>query len=184
MNFYQDIRVLEDPEFSEPMLMAALFAKLHRVLGVQAKGAVGVSFPRAGKMLGNTLRLHGSQDVLQALQVTPWLKGLRDYIRCSDIQRIPENVMHCTVSRVQVKSSAERLRRRSVKKGWLTEEQAREQILDANEQRTSLPFISLKSLSTGQMFPLFIRQGKAQPHPQTGTFSSYGLSSTATVPWF
>ncbi|MEG1655801.1 MAG: type I-F CRISPR-associated endoribonuclease Cas6/Csy4, partial [Hafnia sp.] len=38
--------------------------------------------------------------------------------------------------------------------------------------------------STGQMFPLFIRQGKAQSHPQAGTFSSYGLSSTATVPWF
>ena len=122
MNFYQDIRVLEDPEFSEPMLMAALFAKLHRVLGAQANGAVGVSFPRAGKMLGDTLRLHGSQDALQALQATPWLKGLRDYTQCSDIQRIPENVMHCTVSRVQVKSSAERLRRRSVKKGWLTEE--------------------------------------------------------------
>lgn len=184
MNFYQDIRVLEDPEFSEAMLMAALFAKLHRALGAYGEGDIGVSFPQAAKTLGNTIRLHGSQQALSAIAATSWLKGLRDYTECSDILAVPEKVAYRTVSRVQVKSSAERLRRRSVKKGWLTEEQARLQILDANEQRTSLPFIVLKSLSTEQMFHLFIRQGELQTQPTTGKFSSYGLSATATVPWF
>ena len=184
MNFYQDIRVLEDPEFKESMLMAALFAKLHRALGAYGEGDIGVSYPRAEKILGDTIRLHGSQQALSAIAATPWLKGLRDYTQCSDILAVPEKVAYRTVSRVQVKSSAERLRRRSVKKGWLTEEQARLQILDANEQRTSLPFIVLKSLSTEQMFHLFIRLGELQTQPTTGKFSSYGLSATATVPWF
>ncbi|WP_367299524.1 type I-F CRISPR-associated endoribonuclease Cas6/Csy4 [Hafnia alvei] len=184
MNFYQDIRVLEDPEFSEPMLMAALFAKLHRALGAYGQGDVGVSFPRATKTLGDTIRLHGSQQALSAIEATQWLKGLRDYSQCAEILAVPEKVAYRTVSRVQVKSSAERLRRRSVKKGWLTEEQARLQILDANEQKTSLPFIVLKSLSTGQMFHLFICQGELQTQPTTGKFSSYGLSATAMVPWF
>lgn len=45
MDYFLDIRVLPDPEFSEEMLMAALFAKLHRALGARGKGDIGVSFP-------------------------------------------------------------------------------------------------------------------------------------------
>lgn len=45
MDHYLEIRVLPDPEFSSEMLMAALFAKLHRVLGARGQGDIGVSFP-------------------------------------------------------------------------------------------------------------------------------------------
>lgn len=44
MDHYLEIRVLPDPEFSSEMLMAALFAKLHRVLGARGQGDIGVSF--------------------------------------------------------------------------------------------------------------------------------------------
>lgn len=184
MDSYQDIRLLPDPEFGIELLMAALFAKLHRALGQYAAGKIGVSFPRAGKTPGDRLRLHGSAEVLAEFNLTAWRKGVNDHIESSDINTVPAGVKYRTVSRVQVKSSAERLRRRSVKKGWMTEEQALEHIPDSHSKRCNLPFIALKSLSTGEGFRLFIRQGELRDSPTAGAFGSYGLSGTTTVPWF
>ncbi|PQQ25083.1 type I-F CRISPR-associated endoribonuclease Cas6/Csy4 [Photorhabdus hindustanensis] len=184
MDYYFEIRVLSDPEFSQQDLMEALFAKLHRALGQVGNGRIGVSFPRARKTLGDTLRIHGANEALNDLQSLSWLKGLRDYTEMTDIQPIPQETKYCCVSRVQVKSSVERLRRRSIKKGWLTEEQALQRISISKEQRTHLPFLFLKSLSSGQSFLLFVEQGSIQDKPIPGVFSSYGLSSSATIPWF
>ncbi|MGV7961793.1 type I-F CRISPR-associated endoribonuclease Cas6/Csy4 [Photorhabdus tasmaniensis] len=184
MDYYLEIRVLPDPEFSQQSLMEALFAKLHRALGQVGNGRIGVSFPCARKKLGDTLRIHGSSEALNDLQALPWLKGLRDYTEVTDIQPVPQDTQYRCVSRVQVNSNVERLRRRSVKKGWLTEEQARQCIPISKEQCTTLPFLRLKSLSSGQSFPLFVEQGLIEDRPTPGVFSSYGLSASATVPWF
>ena len=89
-----------------------------------------------------------------------------------------------TVQRVQVKSSRERLLRRSVKKGWITEEEARIKLADVTEKRSQLPFIRVNSLSSGQTFLLFIHQGPLTNSPVAGVFSAYGLSAEATIPWF
>jgi hypothetical protein len=40
----------------------------------------------------------------------------------------------------------------------------------------------MKSLSNGQLFPLFICHGELLTRPVSGTFSSYGLSQIATIP--
>ncbi|MEC5344365.1 type I-F CRISPR-associated endoribonuclease Cas6/Csy4 [Brenneria populi] len=184
MDHFLEIKVLPDPEFTASDLLNALFAKLHRALGRRGKGDIGVSFPEAGRRLGERIRLHGSLPALTELQSASWLKGLRDYTQSSDIHPAPDGVKFRTVQRVQVKSSALRLRRRSVRKGWLTEQQAEERIPFTCEKRTNLPFLQLKSLSSGEMFRLFILQGPLQDTPVTGAFSSYGLSATATVPWF
>ena len=184
MDHYVDIKVLPDPEFGESMLMASMFAKLHRSLVDVGQGAVGVSFPKAGKALGDVLRLHGTELALGRLMAENWLKGLRDYTESGGVQPVPGGVGHRVVRRVQVKSSAERLRRRSVKKGWLTEAAAQARILLAGEKRSKLPFIQLKSNSTGQAFRLFILQGAIQNTAVEGSFSDYGLSDTATTPYF
>lgn len=184
MDHYLEIRVLPDPEFSEEMLMAALFAKLHRALGARGKGDIGVSFPLIGTKPGALLRLHGKKEALATLEMLHWRKGLNDYCRCSSIDAIPDTVRWRTVSRVQVKSSPSRLIRRSIKKGWLTEEEASRRVLQMSEQRTDLPFLNIKSLSNAQSFRLFIRHGELQEQPVDGEFSSYGLSPLATIPWF
>ncbi len=184
MESYQDIRLLPDPEFGTELLMAALFAKLHRVLGQYAAGQIGISFPRAAQTPGDTLRLHGNDQALMALNQQPWRKGLNDHIASDEIKPVPPDVKYRTVSRVQVKSNAERLRRRAVKKGWLTEEQALERISDRQSKRCNLPFIAVKSLSTGESFRLFILQGELRDSPSAGIFSSYGLSASTTIPWF
>ncbi|MVZ47588.1 type I-F CRISPR-associated endoribonuclease Cas6/Csy4, partial [Escherichia coli] len=76
------------------------------------------------------------------------------------------------VSRVQVKSSPERLLRRSVRKGWLTEEEAQKRMATMEEERTDLPWLNLRSLSSGQSFRLFIRHGDLLPAPVAGLFST------------
>ncbi|HDS9359919.1 TPA: type I-F CRISPR-associated endoribonuclease Cas6/Csy4 [Enterobacter cancerogenus] len=184
MDHYLEIRVLPDPEFSEEVLMAALFAKLHRALGARGKGDIGVSFPLHGVKPGACLRLHGSEQALRELDATSWRKGLSDYCRSTDVLAVPHVQCWRSVSRVQVKSSPQRLLRRSVKKGWLSEAEAQARALTMDAQHTDLPWLNMRSLSTGQPFRLFIRHGGALSEPVEGTFSSYGLSATATVPWF
>ena len=77
MDHYLEIRVLPDPEFSSEMLMAALFAKLHRVLGARGQGDIGVSFPDVNVMPGTHLRLHGSAQALQELEARRGVKADR-----------------------------------------------------------------------------------------------------------
>ena len=184
MDYYIDIKLLPDTEFSSSILMNALYAKLHRALAAAGQGEIGVSFPLAQKTMGNSIRLHGSQSTLQRLMAINWLKGLTDYTSISAITVVPENCKHRVVKRVQAKSSAERMYRRSVKKGWLTAEEADAKIATSKEQHLKQPFVQLKSQSTGQSFCLFIQQGKLLDASVGGGFSAYGLSDVATIPWF
>ncbi|MGR7464248.1 type I-F CRISPR-associated endoribonuclease Cas6/Csy4 [Klebsiella aerogenes] len=184
MDHYLELLVLPDPEFNSGMMMSALFAKLHRAIGDRKKGDIGVSFPRHSIMPGDCLRLHGTAEALHELESTNWRKGMNDYCQCSLVSPIPDIKGWRTVSRVQVKSSPQRLLRRSVRKGWLTEDEAMLRLQALPEARTTLPFVQIKSLSSGKMFRLFISHGALQNAPVEGTFSSYGLSTVATIPWF
>jgi len=184
MNYYIDIKVLPDPEFPPSVLMNALFAKFHSALVEAGHGEIGVSFPQAQKTLGDRLRLHGSLNILQRLMEISWLKGLTDYTSVSAITPVPDDCQYRVVKRVQAKSSVERMYRRSVKKGWLTTEEAEIRTNEHKEQHLKLPFVQLKSQSSGQAFRLFIQQGKLLDTPMKGEFSAYALSSEATIPWF
>lgn len=184
MKYYIEIKVLPDQEFSSSLLMNALFAKLHRALAEAGHSEIGASFPQANKTLGDTIRLHGSQDALDRLMNVGWLKGLTDYTHATAVASVPDNCKHRVVKRVQAKSSVERMYRRSVKKGWLSAEEAETRMNAAKEQQLKLPYIQLKSGSTGQSFRLFIQQGKIVDVPVAGNFSAYALSDVATIPWF
>ncbi len=139
MNHYIDIKVLPDPEFEATVLMNALYAKCHRVLGKVANGEVGVSFPQYKKNLGVVLRLHGSKDKLEQLMEERWLKGLTDYTQVSDILTVPDKAQYRVVARIQTKSP-ENKRKRSIRKGWLTQEEAEEKIKDNDQYKLNLPF--------------------------------------------
>ena len=202
MDHYVDIRLQPDAEFAPAMLMAALFTKLHKALAAGAHSDVGVSFPqmdvadsqqaprisRTGAhpryVLGHVLRLHGTSPALQGVLSTDWLSGMRDHVVCSAALAVPDGASHRVLSRVQAKSSPERLRRRQMRRHGLTQEQAQERIPDSAAETLNLPFLTLRSQSTGQTFRLFIRFGPEQPMPVPGSFGAYGLSAQTTVPWF
>lgn len=187
MHHYLDIHLRPDPEFPPHQLMAALFAKLHRVLAQNQAHAIGVSFPGyrlAPSTLGDTLRLFGPMADLTALMAQPWLTGVRDHTTLGAIAPVPATATHRRLQRVQAKSNPERLMRRQMRRHGLSEAEGRAAYEDVKAQHLPLPFVTLASGSTGQTFKLFLKLGPSEEQPQPGTFNAYGLSPTTTVPWF
>ena len=185
MDSYLDLTLRPDPEFPEPQLMNALYAKLHRALAAAQVDCVAVCFPAfAGLKLGGILRLIGPSAALVNLMAEPWLHGMRDHLQISDVRALPAQLKHRQWQRIQCKSSPERLRRRQMKRHDLSEAQARERVPDTVAATLKAPFLQVASSSTGQRFRLFLKVGAIQAQPETGAFNAYGLSQTATVPWF
>jgi len=188
MDHHQDLQILPDPEFGTSMLMNALFAKIHRAFVNLENTAIGISFPNmdiSKPSLGNILRLHGNAENLLRLQEEDWQSGMRDHLQIKAISPIPESTQHCRVKRVQIKSSAARLRKRYCSRHpGVTMKDAEELIPDSTEKRLHLPYLQLKSKSTGQCFRLFLDHDTQLSQASSGEFNNYGLSNTATVPWF
>jgi CRISPR-associated endonuclease Csy4 len=65
-----------------------------------------------------------------------------------------------------------------------SEEEARQRIPDSAARRLDLPYVQLRSQSSGQHFRLFIHHGPLQSQPVAGHINRYGLSDGCTVPWF
>lgn len=188
MNHYIEIRLRPDPEFPGPVLMGALFSKLHRGLVTLGSGEVGISFPGYSLKpfgMGDTLRLHGTVEMLDRLMSQSWLSGMRDHTQVSAIQDVPAHASYCVVRRRQFKTNAERLRRRRARRHGESIEQAREHIPSTIERRVALPFLMTRSHSSAQRFCLFVEQSTPTATAVPGHFSAYGFSQGgATVPWF
>lgn len=184
---YTDIKVVPDAECGPTPLLGALCDHLHLALVQQQRDSIGISFPDYSlnpRTLGMTLRLHGSAADLQQLLASDWLRGMRDHVRIKEIAEAPADAPHRTVQRKQFKTSAERLRRRRMRRKGETEEQARAAIPSSVERRPDLPYIHLHSRSTRQPFCLFIALGPLQPSATPGRFNSHGLGQPASIPWF
>ena len=117
------------------------------------------------------------------------VKRLTDYLHVTSIREVPEAKItdYATYSRKQVKSNAERLARHEANKGRYSYENSL-----AHYQQfittTDLPYIQMLSLSTSderdkKRFKLFIEKRPAEKS-ETQVFSTYGLSSTSSVPKF
>lgn len=188
MDYYLDIRLLPDPEFPTHQLMDALFAKLHRCLSQLGSNDIGISFPEAGsktKGLGACMRLHGTNMALQHLAAQPWLKGMREHVAGLEILPVPEAAGVQTVRRVQAKGASDlrRLRRRRMARTGCTEAEALQATPDAAAELLKLPFLTVRSSSSGQTFRIFVRQQTAD-EVVNSIFNAYGFSQTATLPRF
>ena len=187
MTYYLDIGLRALPEFSPEHILERLFDKIHLALVEMHSSDIGISFPEVNEIhhsLGHHLRLHGKKDNLSALVQKAGLAGMRDYLSIGEAQPVPENCAFRKISRVQTKSGVERLRRRLAKRHNLSLEEAAARIPDSAAEKTDLPFIRVRSRSSGQFFCLFIRHGPVGNTQTLGNFNAYGLSDTATVPWF
>lgn len=184
---YVDLRVIPSPEISAVSLFGTLYDRLHLALAEQQRHDIGVSFPGYStnpRAIGNILRLHASDETLRDFLDADWLKGMRDHTRVAEIAPVPADALHRTVQRRQFKTNADRLRRRRMRRKGETMQQATAAIPDTVERRPDLPYVHLRSRSTGQQFCLFIAIGAPQQKPTPGSFNSHGLSGVATIPWF
>jgi CRISPR-associated endonuclease Csy4 len=205
MDHYIDFRIRPDPEFPVAQVMNALFQKLHLALADLRSTDIGVSFPEYREQpptLGGCLRLHAPADRLRAVAAHPRLSGLRDYLDMTPPMPVPPRAQYRVVHREQAKSNPERLLRRQMRRhGYASTEAARQAAIEAvmarrgvtaqnaasrvdRAQTLSLPYVSIRSHSTGQSFRLFIGHGTLQSQPSPGKFNAYGLSDHATIPWF
>lgn len=184
---YINIELLPDPEFSPAHLLSALMAKLHRALVAQETSDIAIAFPQyqqQPRSLGQVLRLLGPEAALHTLLASDWLRGMRDHTQLSPLAPVPAEATHRHLSRRQFKTSAERLRRRRIKRKGETTEQAALAIPTSIERQPNLPFVHLRSSSTSQPFQLFLALSAPVASPVQGSFNAYGLSTTATIPWF
>ena len=187
MDHYIDLRLLPDPEFPTHELLSALYAKLHRELVKQKSKSIGVSFPgyrEKPPTLGDTLRLIAIRYELEKFMEQPWIGSMSSHLAIGSITPVPEGAKHRSLRRVQAKSSPERLRRRQQRRHGLSESDLRQRIPDNLVERLRLPHVRLRSRSTGQVFPLFFRLSLESEEIRGGEFNTYGISHSATIPWF
>ena len=187
LTHYIDIHLRIDPDFAASQLLAALYAKVHRALVRLGSDDLAICFPGYSDKplgLGRTLRVLGNSTRLAQLMALNWMSGMADHVRVELVTPVPVDAANRRLIRVQAKSNPDRLRRRLMKRHNVSAAQAQEQVPDSAAEKLRLPFLSLQSSSSGQKFLLFLRLEEPVASPGSGTFNAYGLSATATIPWF
>jgi CRISPR-associated endonuclease Csy4 len=183
MDNYLNITLLPDPEFPATVLMNSLYTKLHKALFDLNANNIGVSFPTYKITLGDMLRLHGTQTALEQLQAKNWIGGMSGYCQLSAIQAIPDQVKYRTVSRKQTNMSHAKLNR-LLKRESIAPEQTPQYKAKMFTNGLDDPYIELTSGSNGHKHRRYIQFGALLAEPVAGQFDQFGLSKTATVPWF
>jgi len=183
MDNYLNIILLPDDELPGPVLMNALYTKLHKSLCDSQSTDIGVSFPDYKFTLGNVLRLHGTAEALDKLQCQNWIGGMSGYCQQGDIKPVPAGAEFRTISRKQPTMSPAKLRR-LIKRGSITEEDAKNYKTKLFTKGLDNPYLELTSGSNGQRHRRYIEFGPLLDNPVEGNFDQFGLSKTATIPWF
>jgi len=192
MKYYQDITLLPDAEANFGFLWQKVYQQIHLALVENKVGEnhslVAISFPEYGSKafpLGSKLRLLAEEAaLLEGLNLSKWLNRLTDYCHYTSIKPIPEVTEYAVYRRKQFNCNVERLARRRAKRKNESYEQALAHFEGYDNEQSNLPpYINSQSLSKDERFRLFILQDKIQNNV-LGIFDCYGLSKTATVPWF
>lgn len=196
MKYYQDITLLPDAEANLGFLWYKVYQQVHLALVENKIGenqsAIAVSFPDYENKtypLGDKLRLFSATEVhLQKLNINQWLSRLMDYVHIKPIKTVPENVnIYACFKRRQFKSN---LMKEAARRAKYKNESLEDAINHFKHYKTEskLPYINIRSLSTdcgdeSRRFKIFIERNISKEKGE-GVFNCYGLSKTATVPWF
>lgn len=212
MKFYQEITLIEQFDISIHAVWSVLYKQLHLAL-VKVKGAdekvdIGFSFPQychpsktdeqsACIGLGSKLRIFANNEEELAKLALNSMTGLKDYVDVTSIRLVPPKLKgYAVYTRVQVKSSEERLLRRYIRKKLgegvtLSEadKKSRSEFYKKKLKTSKLPYIHLSSMSTSKgvdknYFRLFIEKQERKAPSESNKFNTYGLSTSSTVPEF
>ena len=195
MKFYLEITLLPNPEVGVNFLWSKVFQQIHlglvEIQDDQGQVPIGLSFPEyvigeKHSVLGCKLRLLAIDEViLKQFDAVKWLERLSDYVHCTSIRPLPEKIIgYAIYQREQPKTSPERLARRYARRHNVEYETALKLYSKRNYQSINSPFIRLKSLSSDNIFCLWVKKIPIDIQASTTYFSSYGLSSVSTVPEF
>jgi len=193
MKCFIEITLLPSNEIPLYFLWEKTYQQLHLAL-VETQDAnkqvkVGVSFPEYNEQrfhLGSKIRLLApSASDLEAVNINKWLSRLSDYIHITSIRDVPDKIEgYAHYSRVNKRKSNVEKAKSNAERLGIPYKQALEKLEGRNEELSKAPFIHMKSLSTGQRFRLLIALERTSDNQSEQRFSTYGLSSTSSVPLF
>lgn len=183
MDSYIDIQLKPDAEMREAELSSKVFTKFHKALVTLNSNNIGISFPQVRVKLGRLFRLHGQAGALHDFQALDWLGALSGYCQISTILDVPEQAQYRVVSVKRSNLSKAKLRR-LITRDSIDKEGEKRYKIKMLSQGFDNPYLDLFSNSTGQIHRKFFEFSDMQTQPIDGEFDSYGLSKTATVPWF
>lgn len=183
MNYFINIVIKPDNEMRENFLLNKVFTKLHKALCTLNSTGIGVSFPNYKVLLGNVIRLHGNESALLALQNTNWLGGLTGYCEIAQIQSAPDNAFYRNISRIQSNMTEAKLRR-LIARGSISADEVKGYKAKMFHQGIDNPYLELESTSNGHKHRRYLQFGDLHSKPVEGPFDQFGLSKTATIPWF
>ncbi|WP_265821010.1 type I-F CRISPR-associated endoribonuclease Cas6/Csy4 [Geovibrio ferrireducens] len=183
MKHYIEVTLLPNKDIPENCLLNKTYTCLHKQLYDMKSSEIGVSFPHYQVKLGNTIRIHGNAGELKKFEDGEWLDKLKLDCLISEINPVPESVMYRVVSRVQPTMSMSKLRR-LINRGSISEEDIKNYKAKMFSKGLELPYLELDSVSNGHKHRRYINFGELKTEPSFGSFDFFGLSNTATIPWF
>ncbi len=183
MDHYIDIVLKPDAEMRENEILNQVFTKFHKALFRLKSTEIGVSFPKLKVKLGDVLRIHGGDEHLTKLQELNWLDGIAGSCEVSDLLPVSENVLYRTVSRKQPTMTKAKLNR-LIKRRSIKSEDVKQYKAKMFQQSLDNPYLELQSGSNGHFHRRFITFSELVEAPNFGEFDQFGLSNTATIPWF
>lgn len=183
MDHFIDIKIKPDAEMRENVLLNKVYSKFHKALFTLQSTYIGVSFPHYKVMLGDMIRIHGTEANLTELQAENWLGGLAGYCVVSLIHAVPDSVAYRTISRKQANMSEAKLRR-LIKRGTIPTENYKAYKAKMFQQGLDNPYFELESSSNGQKHRRYIQFVDLSTESSEDVFDQFGLSKTATIPWF
>ena len=137
--------------------------------------------------IGRKLRVFSSEPHdLEALNLPQWLERLHDYVHITGIRSVPDGIeKFARFTRLQTKTSKERLARRAVTRHKVSYEEALEARSNFEPRWSSAPYLQLKSLGNGRQFRLILKMEETDsPGDSRKGFNSYGLSKGQALPCF
>lgn len=197
MKHYIEITLTGSPDFPLYHLWSKLYTQLHLALVENRDDRnqvnIGVSFPeyhfheeKGIGFLGTKLRLFAEDETsLHKIDIQKWFVRLKDCIHMTPVRMVPVNEItgYVAFSRKHIKTSADRLARRQMKRHKdLTFHEALQRYQNT-PVKSPLPFIQLESLTNGHPFKLFIEK-KPAIKENLKCFTTYGLSKESAVPEF
>ncbi|MBH0058574.1 type I-F CRISPR-associated endoribonuclease Cas6/Csy4 [Pseudoalteromonas sp. SWXJZ94C] len=183
MNYYIDITLQPDAEMRENVLLNKVYTKLHKALCDQQSTSIGVSFPAYKILLGNVMRIHGELEALTKFQAVNWLGGLSGYCKVTGILPIPEALQYRVIARKQSTMTNAKLNR-LIKRKTISTDEAKAYKAKMFAKGLDNPYFELESNSNGHMHRRYIQFSILLSNAIDGEFDQFGLSKTATVPWF
>ena len=183
MTHYIDIRLMPKTEIRENVLLNQVYTLFHKRLYDLKATEIAVSFPEYSLKLGRLFRVHGTEEVLGMLMGKEWLGEYARHCKVSEIMVVSDAVKYRTISRVQQNMTEAKLRR-LIKRGTIKDEDVKKYRIKMFQGGLENPYVELRSMSNGQMHRRFIEFGTLTETPVTGEFDLFGLSKTATLPWF